>query len=153
MRMLRSLAALAALLLVAVQGSAAPTASFKSGAVTITTATGTHRIIVELATDTQQREQGLMYRPTMPKDNGMLFIYNSEQPVSMWMKNTLIPLDMLFIHADGTVANVHERAVPQSLATISSQGMVKAVLELNGGTVARLGIKPGDVVAGEGLGQ
>ena len=82
----------------------------------------------------------------------MLFLYPSPQPIAMWMKNTLIPLDMLFIQADGTISAVRERAVPQSLETIGSGGLAKGVLELNGGTVARLGIKLGDKIVGEGLG-
>jgi uncharacterized membrane protein (UPF0127 family) len=153
MRIARLPAALAALLLLAAPGRAGPpVTTFKIGVVTLETGSGAHRITVELATDPQQREQGLMFRPTLGKDAGMLFLYAGEQPVSMWMKNTLIPLDMLFIHGDGTIASIRERAVPQSLETISSEGMVKAVLELNGGTVARLAVKPGDKVVGEGLG-
>lgn len=133
--------------------SAVPVQSFKTGIITITTAaSGAHRITVELATDNLQREQGLMYRPSLGRDAGMLFLYPTAQPVQMWMKNTLIPLDMLFIQGDGTIVNIHERAVPQSLETLGSAGMVRGVLELNGGTVARYGIKPGDHVTGEGLG-
>ena len=82
----------------------------------------------------------------MAADAGMLFLYDPPQNTSMWMFQTLIPLDMLFIGADGRVVNIHERAVPGSTATISSAGPVRAVLELNGGTVARLKLKPGDRV-------
>ena len=152
MRTLRTLALTLLLLLAAGGGWAEAIQNFKAGVVTIVTSQGPHRITVEIATTNDQREQGLMYRRSLGKDAGMLFVYNSEQPVAMWMKNTVIPLDMLFIQADGTVSNIRERAVPQSLETISSEGLVKAVLELNGGTVARLGIKPGDKVTGEGLG-
>src|SRR3546814_14529348 len=76
----------------------------------------------------------------------MLFVYSQPRRVSMWMKNTLIPLDMLFIAPDGRIESIVKRAVPHSLATISSRGKVRAVLELNGGTVDRLGIRPGDRV-------
>jgi uncharacterized membrane protein (UPF0127 family) len=146
-------AALAWLLSLALPAYAAGLQHFAQGSVEITTGSGVHRITVELATTEEQREQGLMFRPTLGKDAGMLFLYSSEQPISMWMKNTLIPLDMLFISGDGTIVHMRERAVPQSLETISSMGLVKAALELNGGTVARLGIKDGDKVIGEGLGQ
>ncbi len=76
----------------------------------------------------------------------MLFLYDPPQPVAMWMMNTLIPLDMLFIGADGRIINIRERAVPGSTATIESAGPARAVLELNGGTAARLKLKPGDRV-------
>jgi uncharacterized membrane protein (UPF0127 family) len=88
--------------------------------------------------------QGLMFRRAMAADAGMLFEYDRVQPVQFWMKNTLIPLDMLFIGADGTVLDIHERAVPLSLDPIGSDKPVLGVLELNGGTVSRLGIKRGD---------
>lgn len=101
---------------------------------------------VELAESPEQRAQGLMYRKLMAADAGMLFVETGEREQLMWMKNTLIPLDMLFIRADGTIHSIHERAIPRSEATISSRGPVKSVLELNGGTAARLGIKPGDKV-------
>ncbi|MFD2262529.1 DUF192 domain-containing protein [Lacibacterium aquatile] len=101
---------------------------------------------VELAESPEQRAQGLMYRKSMAPDAGMLFVEPGEREQLMWMKNTLIPLDMLFIRADGTIHSIHERAVPRSEATIASRGAVKSVLELNGGTVSRLGIKPGDKV-------
>jgi hypothetical protein len=76
----------------------------------------------------------------------MLFLYPSDRIATMWMKNTMIPLDMLFIAADGRVVRIAERTVPQSTETISSEEPVRAVLELNGGTVARLGIEAGAVV-------
>ncbi len=87
-----------------------------------------------------------MFRRSLPADGGMLFDFGRDQPVSMWMKNTLIPLDMLFIDRRGVIVNLHQRAVPHSLVPISSAGRVRAVLELNGGTVGRLKIKPGDRV-------
>ncbi|HEX6979549.1 MAG TPA: DUF192 domain-containing protein, partial [Alphaproteobacteria bacterium] len=81
-----------------------------------------------------------------PADAGMLFDFKRDQPVSMWMRNTRIPLDMLFIARDGRIVNIAQRTVPFSEATIQSKGAVRAVLELNGGTAQRLGIRPGDTV-------
>ena len=104
------------------------------------------RITVELATSPAQLEQGLMFRQSLPADAGMLFDFKAPQPAMMWMKNTLIPLDMLFVDGQGRIVSLHERAVPGSLETIGSGAPVRAVVELNGGTVARLGIKPGDRV-------
>ena len=84
-----------------------------------------------------------MFRRSLAPDGGMLFIYPTERTISMWMRNTLIPLDMVFIAADGRIVKVAQRTVPMSLATISSGGPAKAVLEVNGGTAARLGLEPG----------
>ncbi|HWA41745.1 MAG TPA: DUF192 domain-containing protein [Hypericibacter adhaerens] len=106
---------------------------------------------VELARTEAERELGLMYRQKLAPDAGMLFLYPTDRPVAFWMKNTLIPLDMLFIKRDGTILSIAERAVPLSEATIPSAGPVAAVLELNGGTVSHLGIKPGDRVECEAL--
>lgn len=99
---------------------------------------------VEVAKSADQLAQGLMYRRHMAADSGMLFDFGTPRPVSMWMKNTLIPLDMLFVAADGTVVGIAQRTVPHSEALIESPGPVKAVLELNGGTAARLKLKAGD---------
>jgi uncharacterized protein len=121
-------------------------ASFGKSDLTIVTAAGRQHFTIEEAKTAQQMMQGLMYRPSLAADAGMLFEYDHPQPVSFWMKNTLIPLDMLFIGADGTVLDIHERAVPLSLEAISSDKPVLGVLELNGGTVSRLGIKRGDRV-------
>ena len=119
---------------------------FETSTLTIATANGDKPFTVELAITPSQQEQGLMFRRELAPDAGMLFILPQVQPAVFWMKNTLLPLDMLFIAADGRIADIHERAVPLSEANIVSKVPVKAVLELNGGTVARLGIKPGDVV-------
>jgi uncharacterized membrane protein (UPF0127 family) len=112
----------------------------------IHTASGTHRFNVELADTAEKRGVGLMHRPSMPADSGMLFDFKTDAPVAMWMRNTRIPLDMLFITRDGRIANIAERTVPFSETTIPSKGPVRAVLELNGGTAARLKIKAGDRV-------
>ena len=95
---------------------------------------------VEMALTPRQQAQGLMYRRDLAGNAGMLFIYARDRQISMWMKNTLIPLDMLFLARDGRVVRVVERAVPRSLRTISSGRDVAAVLELNGGTASRLGL-------------
>jgi uncharacterized protein len=110
-----------------------------------------HDLTVELAIDPDQREQGLMYRRQMAPDHGMLFDFGETRRVMMWMKNTYLPLDMLFISADGTVRTIHEDAVPLSQAIIDSKEPVAFVLELNAGTVKRLGIKPGDRLSGAGI--
>ena len=120
--------------------------SFQHDEVTVESASGAHRFAVELAVTPQQRAQGLMFRERMPAEAGMLFLYPAPQMISMWMKNTLIPLDMLFIAEDGRIVHIAERAIPGSTATISSEEPARAVLELNGGTAARLRIEPGDRV-------
>lgn len=101
---------------------------------------------VEVARNDADRAQGLMYRRSMPADRGMLFDFGRVEPVSMWMQNTYIPLDMLFIRPDGTIARIASNTEPLSTRTIPSGEPVLAVLELNAGTAARLGIKPGDRV-------
>ncbi|MBE7244272.1 hypothetical protein MHIMP23_15190 [Methylobacterium hispanicum] len=93
-----------------------------------------------------ERARGLMFRRSMAPNHGMLFDFERVEPVAMWMKNTYLPLDMLFIRADGTVARVAADTEPLSTATILSGEPVLAVLELNAGTAARLGIRPGDRV-------
>ncbi len=120
-------------------------ASFTRDSLVLHTADGTERAFdVELAVSREQQAQGLMYRPSLAADAGMLFIYRPAREVSMWMRNTVIPLDMLFIAEDGEIVKIVERAVPFSLTTISSDRRVRAVLEINGGMVNRLGIRPGD---------
>ncbi len=120
---------------------------FATDRLTIETADGRRlEFEVELARSPEQRAQGLMFRRDLPEMGGMLFVYGKEWEVSMWMKNTVIPLDMLFIKQDGRIATIAERTIPYSLETISSLQPVAGVLELNGGTVARLGIRRGDRV-------
>jgi uncharacterized protein len=119
---------------------------FETSVLTIVSATGPHRFTVEVAETPGQMEQGLMFRKTMAPDAGMLFDYKTPTLATMWMRNTLIPLDMLFVDAQGRIVNIQERAVPQSLDVIAAAAPVRAVIELNGGTAARLGIAPGDRV-------
>jgi uncharacterized protein len=119
---------------------------FATSELTIVSATGPHRFTVEVAETPEQMEQGLMFRRTMAPDAGMLFDYKTPTVATMWMRNTLIPLDMLFVDAGGRIVNIHQRAVPQSLDVIAAAAPVRAVIELNGGTASRLGIEPGDQV-------
>jgi len=140
----RFLAAAAALLLLP---NLRPAAAFEASPLTLRTLDGRRlRFTVELALTPEERAQGLMFRESLAEDAGMLFVYESERLITMWMKNTLIPLDMLFLARDGTVLSLAERATPLSEAVIASGVPAKATLELAGGTVARLGLKPGDQV-------
>ena len=106
----------------------------------------THTFEVELALTADQRSQGLMHRESMPADHGMLFDFGENRPVAMWMKNTPLPLDMLFIQRGGVISHIHKRAVPFSESIIDSRGPVAYVLELNGGRTDELGIEIGDRV-------
>jgi uncharacterized protein len=119
---------------------------FVTSHLTIVSASGPHRFIVELAETPAQMEQGLMFRRTLAPDSGMLFDFKQPTMATMWMRNTLIPLDMLFVNQQGWIVNIAQRAVPESDATIAAAAPVRAVIELNGGTAERLGIKPGDRV-------
>ena len=122
-------------------------ASFTRDRLTLRAADGTERRFeIELALTPQQQAQGLMFRPSLAPDAGMLFVYRPARVVAMWMKNTQIPLDMLFIAEDGEIVKIAERTVPFSLASISSERAVRGVLEINGGVTDRLGIRPGDRV-------
>ncbi len=125
---------------------------FPKSELTIRSAGGkTHPFIVELAVDDAQRERGLMFRKQMDLDHGMLFDFGAERQVSMWMENTVLALDMLFIQPDGTISHIRENAVPFSRDIIDSRGPVKYVLELNAGRTSALGIKVGDKVIGKPL--
>ena len=110
----------------------------------IESSTGKHKIKIEMAKTAKQHRLGLMYRKKLGQDRGMLFDYSRLTRIQMWMKNTFIPLDMIFINNQGIVESFHERAVPRSLQIISSKGPVRAVLEVNAGTISRLKIRVGD---------
>lgn len=112
----------------------------------IETAAGTKTFQVEIARTEEQQAKGLMFRTALADDRGMLFVHSPSRDVSMWMRNTYIPLDMVFINADGTIHRIAERTEPLSEKIISSQGRVSAVLELAGGAAQRLGLKVGDQV-------
>jgi uncharacterized protein len=121
--------------------------TFDTAPLQIITAGGkVHKFTVELAVDSGQRAQGLMNRRHMPRDHGMLFDFGETRRVMMWMKDTYLRLDMLFIARDGKVEVVRENALPLSEAIIDSRVPVAFVLELNAGTVSRLGLAPGDIV-------
>ena len=105
-----------------------------------------HVFNVEMAVSPQQQETGLMFRPSVPADGGMLFDWGQVRDSTMWMRNTVASLDMVFINADGTIRHIAEHTTPRSLATIPSGGMVRATLELAAGTAARLHIRVGDKV-------
>jgi uncharacterized membrane protein (UPF0127 family) len=107
---------------------------------------GLARFTVEMATTWPQQEAGLMFRKVVAPNQGMLFDFGKDGPVSFWMKNTLIPLDMLFIKSDGRVARIAANAKPLSTDAIPSYEPVRAVLEIAGGRAAELGLKPGDLV-------
>ena len=107
---------------------------------------------VAVADDGAERAQGLMNVPQMPTMSGMLFVYEQPQAASFWMRNTLIPLDMIFAGADGTIAKVHARAVPLDETPIPGGEDIQYVLEINGGLAARLGIAEGDVLQHPAIG-
>ncbi len=115
-------------------------------ALTIVSGGKRHAFQVEVMRTPDQRARGLMHRNYLPADRGMLFDFGSSEPVAMWMQNTYIPLDMLFIRADGTIARIAEQTEPLSTRTIPSGEPVLSVLEINGGISRQLGIKPGDKV-------
>lgn len=110
------------------------------------TASGVQRLSVELADDPDERAKGLMYRPSLPSASGMLFVYEAPQRALFWMKNTLIPLDMIFADAEGRVLQVHEGARPLDETPIDGGAGVQFVLEINGGLAKGLGIAPGSLL-------
>jgi uncharacterized protein len=112
----------------------------------IETSAGPKTFRVEIADTPDEQSRGLMYRETMPADQGMLFVHPADGERVMWMKNTYLSLDMLFITAAGKVHSIAERTTPFSEETISSNGPVRAVLELNAGQAAANGVRAGDVV-------
>jgi uncharacterized membrane protein (UPF0127 family) len=112
----------------------------------IVTASGVHTFSVELASNDAEREKGLMYRRFMPADRGMLFDFKREEPVMFWMKNTYIPLDMIFISRAGIVTGIAANAEPMSERLIPSGAPCYGVLEVNGGIAASIGLQPGDKV-------
>lgn len=125
---------------------------FDRSELTIETASGRHHFTVEVARTDAQRSRGLMFRERMAPDAGMLFVYRRDQQVTMWMENTILPLDMLFIAADGTITRIFERTVPFSRELISSNGRVRGVLELNAGMADRFGVRVGDRVIHDAFG-
>lgn len=142
-----ALRALCALLFLGLSAALAQdAASGPTEPLTIAARTGRHAFAVEVMRTDAERSRGLMYRRTMAPDHGMLFDFKAVAPVAMWMKNTYLPLDMVFIRADGIIARVATGTEPLSTKVIPSGEPVLSVLELNAGTTARLGIHAGDRV-------
>lgn len=125
---------------------AAPASAQALEKLVIQTASGARTFDVEVMRTDEERAKGLMNRRFLPAERGMLFDFKAEQPVAMWMMNTYIPLDMLFIRKDGTIARIAEMTEPLSTRTIASGENVLGVLEINGGLSAKLGIRAGDRV-------
>jgi len=121
--------------------------ALETGTLEIATKSGVRMFSVELAVSNEEREKGLMYRKQVPDGYGMLFDFKQEQPVSMWMKNTYVSLDMIFIRDDGRIARIAENTEVLSERVISSGQPVRAVLEVVAGTARKYGIAPGDKVA------
>ncbi len=129
-----------ALPIAACSRDASEAASAATIPLTIAAAGQTHLFNVEVARTEEEQDRGLMFRTSLPEDGGMIFPFKKPRIGSFWMKNTLIPLDMIFIRADGSIDRIAENTIPESLEPVVSGGEVSAVLELRGGTAARLGI-------------
>ena len=114
---------------------------------TMASRNGTHRLRVEVARTEAEQAQGLMFRTALGPDEGMIFPMQPRRQASFWMKNTVIPLDLVFIDGEGRIESIAAHAVPYSLDPINSRGVVAAVLEIAGGRAAQLGLAPGDRVA------
>jgi uncharacterized membrane protein (UPF0127 family) len=141
------LAARFILALAALWIAAAPTLrAAEQQTVEIASKSGVHVFSVDLATTDEERTRGLMFRRSLPESYGMLFDFKRDQDVSMWMKNTYVSLDMIFIRSDGRIARVAESTEPESERIIPSGGPVRAVLEVIAGTAKKFGIQPGDRV-------
>src|ERR1700759_4788925 len=137
---------LAATLVVAFMTAGAPVRAASFQPLEIVTKNGVQAFSVEIATTEQEKETGLMYRKELADGKGMLFDFNPEQEVSMWMKNTYVSLDMIFIRADGSILRIAENTAPFSTRIIPSNGLAKGVLEVIAGTAQKYGIQPGDRV-------
>ena len=142
-----------AALLMAVPAAVAGDIVFGRGQVRIETAGGVRLFHVELAETSEQRSRGLMYRRTLAPDAGMLFLFPERERPTMWMANTWLPLDMLFLATDGRIVDIFPNTVPRSRLVISSPHPARMVLELRGGTARRLGIAPGDRISWRRLGR
>lgn len=127
-------------------GQDQPQTGLPEAQITVAAAAGPHRFKVELATTEETRRKGLMFRETLGADDGMLFDFGSEGYRSFWMKNTPLPLDIIFIKADGTISTISENTIPYSTTPVLSSEPVRAVLEINGGRARELGIAPGGTV-------
>ena len=135
---------IAALTVIAPNHALATSDSRVDSTIVIATRDAEHIFSIEIARTPAEMERGLMYRERLDADRGMLFLYEQDRQVAFWMKNTLIPLDLIFVDATGRIVGIAERAVPLSTQLIPSPEPVRAVLEVNGGTAERLHIKIGD---------
>jgi uncharacterized protein len=146
-RLLGSLCVIVIGALLCAGAAAAPASvSFEESSLTVDAANGQFEFLVEMAVSPAQRSQGLMFRESLDEDRGMLFDFGKSQHATMWMRNTYVPLDMLFIDAHGQITQIATDTQPLSDAVIASREPVRAVLELRGGVSAKLGIEPGDRV-------
>ena len=121
-------------------------AGLEQAALTISSHGKLHRFTVEVARTGEEQAMGLMNRASLDPNRGMIFPFDPPRQAGFWMKNTLIPLDMIFVRADGSIANIAANTVPLSLEPVYSDGEVAAVLEIAGGRAAELGVQPGDKV-------
>mgnify|MGYP002072606588 FL=1 len=128
------------------EASRHPVSGLEVVPLTVHSARGPHRFRVEVARSGAEQSRGLMFRTQMGADEGMIFPMDPPRMAAFWMKNTVIPLDIIFIGADGRISNIAANTVPYSLESVVSDGAAKAVLELNGGRASELGIAPGDRV-------
>ena len=127
-------------------GSPTIDAKMRRETLALVTGTAEHIIQVEITSTPEEKAMGLMFRTSLADDAGMLFPYTPPQEATMWMRNTYISLDMIFIRADGVIHRIEANTEPFSERVIASRGSVAAVLELKAGSAARLGLKPGDRV-------
>jgi len=118
---------------------------------TVATKAGPHEFEVEIADDDRERQLGLMFRRSMGDDEGMLFDFGHDEPATFWMRNTYLPLDMLFVKSDGTIESIAKQTTPLSDRGVPSKGPVRYVLEINGGRSDELGIRPGDRLTGAAM--
>lgn len=141
-------AAIAALVVIgfATLAPASGEALFKHASLKIETKSGPVVLDVEVADTEPKREHGLMFRRELPENEGMIFLFGGEQEISMWMKNTYIPLDMVFIGDDWRIVHIAHDAEPLSTDIIPSVGLASRVLEIAGGQAAKLGLEPGDAI-------
>ncbi len=126
----------------------APARAAGDGTIEIISKSGVHAFDVELATNDAERSRGLMFRKELPEGHGMLFDFEHDQPVSFWMHNTYLSLDMIFIRGDGRILRIAENTQPMSDRLIPSGGSVRAVLEVIAGSARKFGLTPGDRVTG-----
>ena len=122
------------------------------GKLVLHSSTGDHSFNVEVVDTPESRAKGLMFVQELADDAGMLFDFKEERPVSFWMRNTFIPLDMIFVGADGVVKNIHVNARPHDVTGIPSEGPVQFVLEIPGGRSVEIGLKPGDTMEHDRVG-